>query len=346
MITDRESEPLLNLPILPLRDVVVFPYLVIPLFVGREKSIRALERAMETDKRILLITQRDEANDDPDVGSIYSVGTVSTILQLLKLPDNTVKVLVEGGTRAKVVEYSETEEYFSAYIEEINSEDGNLRELEVLSSSTVSQFEKYVKLNKKIPPEILSSLTGIKQPDRLADTICANLTLRTDRKQELLELVDTTERLKHLLALVQEEMELLQVASRIRGRVKRQMEKSQREYYLNEQMKAIQKELGDSEDDLNEAEELARKINRAGMTQEAKKKAVGELNKLKMMSPMSAEATVVRNYLDWLVGVPWKKRTRVKHNLTQAQAILEEDHYGLEKVKERILEYLAVILTI
>ena len=342
MTTGRESESFLNLPILPLRDVVVFPYLVIPLFVGREKSIRALERAMEADKRILLIAQKDEANDDPDVENIYSVGTVSTILQLLKLPDNTVKVLVEGETRVKVVEYSETEEYFSAYAEEINSEGGNLRELEVLSSSTVSQFEKYVKLNKKIPPEVLSSLSGIKQPDRLADIICANLMLKTDRKQKLLELADTTERLKHLLALIQEEMELLQVASRIRGRVKHQMEKSQREYYLNEQMKAIQKELGDSEDGLNETEELARKIEQAGMTQEAKKKAIGELSKLKMMSPMSAEATVVRNYIDWLVGVPWKKRTRVKHDLAKAQTILEEDHYGLEKVKERILEYLAV----
>ena len=342
MTTDRESESLLNLPILPLRDVVVFPHLVIPLFVGREKSIRALERAMETDKRILLITQKDEENDDPSVENIYSVGTISTILQLLKLPDNTVKVLVEGGTRAKVVEYSETEEYFSAYVEEMSSEGANLRELEVLSNSTVSQFEKYVKLNKKVPPEVLSSLSGIKQPDRLTDTICANLMLKTDRKQKLLELSDTAERLKHLLALIQEEIELLQVASRIRGRVKRQMEKSQREYYLNEQMKAIQKELGDSEDGLNEVEELARKIEQAGMTQEAKKKAVGELSKLKMMSPMSAEATVVRNYIDWLVGVPWKKRTRVKHDLAKAQAILEEDHYGLEKVKERILEYLAV----
>ena len=331
-----------NLPVLPLRDVVVFPHLVIPLFVGREKSIRALERAMETDKRILLVAQKDEADDDPGVEDIYTIGAVSTILQLLKLPDNTVKVLVEGVSRAQVLEFSDTDEYFAAAIEEFSTEDDNVRELEVLARSVLTQFEQYVKLNKKVPPEILSSLSNIDQPSRLADTICAHLTLKTDQKQRLLELVDTQERLEHLIASMEEEMELLQVEKRIRGRVKRQMEKSQREYYLNEQMKAIQKELGDADDGPNEVEELTRKIEEAGMTQEAKKKATSELNKLKMMSPMSAEATVVRNYLDWMVSVPWKKRSRVKHDLVKAEEVLEEDHYGLEKVKERILEYLAV----
>ncbi len=330
------------LPVLPLRDVVVFPHLVIPLFVGREKSIRALERAMEGDKRILLVAQKDEGEDDPGVEDIYETGSISTVLQLLKLPDNTVKVLVEGGQRARVRRYVETDEAFVADVEVIESPAANPRELEVLARSLVSQFEQYVKLNKKVPPELLASLSGIDDASRLADTIAAHLALKTARKQELLELADVRERVEQLIAIMQEEIELLQVEKRIRGRVKRQMEKSQREYYLNEQMKAIQKELGDMDESPNEVEDLTRKIEQAGMPKEAKEKAISELGKLKMMSPMSAEATVVRNYIDWLVSVPWKKRTRVRHDLAKAEAVLEGDHYGLEKVKERILEYLAV----
>jgi len=331
------------LPVLPLRDVVVFPHLVIPLFVGREKSIRALERAMATDKRILLITQKDEADDDPSVEGIYGVGSVSTILQLLKLPDNTVKLLVEGVERVQVVRYLDTESMFEAEVQGLaTAEDTEPRELDALSRSLITQFEQYVKANKKVPPEILASLSSISDAGRLADTIAAHLSLKTAQKQALLEIAGVRERIEKLISAMRDELEVLRVEKRIRGRVKRQMEKSQREYYLNEQMKAIQKELGDMEDGPNEIEELGRKIEQAGMSVEARKKVQNELNKLKMMSPMSAEATVVRNYIDWLVNVPWKSRSRVRMGLRKAQQVLDADHYGLDKVKERIVEYLAV----
>ncbi|MCP5152026.1 MAG: endopeptidase La [Ectothiorhodospiraceae bacterium] len=330
------------IPVLPLRDVVVYPHMVIPLFVGREKSIQALERAMEVDKRILLVAQQDAAQDDPGIDDIYRIGTLSSILQLLKLPDGTVKVLVEGGERARIVEFGASDPYFSADIELMPTGDADERELEVLTRSLLAQFEQYVKLNKKVPPEILASLSSIGDPSRLADTIAAQLSVKLDQKQKILEVASTQQRLEMLIRKLEEEIDLLQVEKRIRGRVKRQMEKSQREYYLNEQMKAIQKELGDMDDSPNEVEELSKKIQAAGMPKEARDKATAELNKLKMMSPMSAEATVVRNYIDWLVSVPWKKRTRIRLDIDTAEKTLEEDHYGLEKVKERILEYLAV----
>ena len=332
----------LVLPVLPLRDVVVFPHVVIPLFVGREKSIRALDLAMKADKRIMLIAQKDEAEEDPSIDSLYEVGGIANILQLLRLPDNTVKVLVEGVERARATRYLETESHFEAEVDLLRPQAPGGGEMEALSRSLVSQFEQYVKVNRKVPSEILSSVSGLDDPSRLADTIVAHLGLKTAQKQAILEVVETDERMERLIAAMQEEMELLQVEKRIRGRVKRQMEKSQREYYLNEQMKAIQKELGDMEEAPNELDELAKKIESVGMSEEAKRKATTELTKLKMMSPMSAEATVVRNYVDWLVNVPWKKRTRVRHDIAKAEAVLEADHYGLEKVKERILEYLAV----
>jgi ATP-dependent Lon protease len=333
------------MPVLPLRDVVVYPHMVIPLFVGREKSIQALERAMAHDKKIFLVAQKDAGEDDPNPDDIYRIGTISTILQLLKLPDGTVKVLVEGGERARVESFVDDEdEFFGAELTVLTApeEDGDERELEVLTRSVLAQFEQYVKLNKKVPPEILASLTSIDDPGRLADTIAAHLAVKIDQKQAILEIESRRERLEHMIARLEEEIDLLQVEKRIRGRVKRQMEKSQREYYLNEQMKAIQKELGDMDDAPNEIEDLARKIEEAGMPKEAREKATAELNKLKMMSPMSAEATVVRNYVDWLVSVPWKKRSKIRNNLAEAEAVLEADHYGLEKVKERIVEYLAV----
>ena len=332
----------LVLPVLPLRDVVVFPHVVIPLFVGREKSIRALDLAMNADKRIMLIAQKDEAEEDPSVDSLYEVGGVANILQLLRLPDNTVKVLVEGAERARVARYLETGTHFEAEVDLLVPEAPPGSEIEALTRSLLSQFEQYVKINRKVPAEILSSLSGLDDPARLADTIVAHLGLKTAQKQAILEVVETDQRMERLIAAMQEEMELLQVEKRIRGRVKRQMEKSQREYYLNEQMKAIQKELGDMEEAPSELDELASKIERVGMSEEAKRKATSELAKLKMMSPMSAEATVVRNYVDWLANVPWKKRTRVRHDIAKAEGVLEADHYGLEKVKERILEYLAV----
>ena len=330
------------LPVLPLRDVVVYPHMVIPLFVGRHKSIRALDRAMEVDKRILLVAQKDAAQDEPGSEDIYRVGTVSTILQLLKLPDGTVKVLVEGGQRVRIEKIAESEEFLAAEVEPLESDESDERETEALSRSLIAQFEQYVKLNKKVPPEILASLSNIDEPGRLADTVAAHLSVKIEQKQEILEIAGISGRLEHIVGLLEEEIDLLQVEKRIRGRVKRQMEKSQREYYLNEQMKAIQKELGDMDDAPNEVEELSRKIEKAGMTKEAKGKAVAELNKLRMMSSMSAEATVVRNYIDWLVSVPWKKRTRTRHDLAEAEAVLEADHYGLDRVKERIVEYLAV----
>ncbi len=330
-------------PVLPLRDVVVYPHMVIPLFVGREKSIRALEAAMDDDKRILLVAQKSAEVDDPQVEDIHEIGTLSTILQLLKLPDGTVKVLVEGAERASVVQFETTEEFFSARIEQRGSvEQTGEREIEVLMRSLLTLFDQYVKLNRKVPPEILTSLSGIDEPGRLADTIAAHMVLKLDEKQRILEIENISERLEHLMGIIEGEIDVLQIEKRIRGRVKQQMEKSQREYYLNEQMKAIQKELGEMDDIPNETDELQGKIEKAGMSKEAKTKANSELNKLKMMSPMSAEATVVRNYIDWLVNAPWKKRTRIRHDLTRAETVLDEDHYGLDKVKERILEYLAV----
>jgi len=327
---------------LPLRDVVVYPHMVIPLFVGREKSVRALDRAMETNKQILLVAQKSAADDEPGIEDVYTVGTLSNILQLLKLPDGTIKVLVEGDSRARIIKFIDSESYFSASAELLESGYGDDRELEVLTRSAVNQFDQYVKLNKKVPPELLTSLTGIDDASRLADTIAAHMSIKIEEKQVVLETVNINERLEYLIGLMESEIELLQVEKRIRGRVKSQMEKSQREYYLNEQMKAIQKELGDMDEAPNEIEELSGKIEKAGMPKEAKSKAVSELNKLKLMSPMSAEATVVRNYVDWLVNVPWKHRSKISRDIEKAEKILEADHYGLEKVKERILEYLAV----
>ncbi len=330
------------IPVLPLRDVVVFPHMVIPLFVGRKKSIKALERAMEGGKQIMLVAQKSASDDDPAPTAIHTIGTVANILQLLKLPDGTVKVLVEGEQRAEVTRFVETGETFSAEVRRLASEDLNDKEGEALMRSVLNEFDQYVKLNMKIPPEILTSLAGIDDPGRLADTVTAHLSLKIEEKQQILEMLNVRDRLEHILGVMESEIDLLQVEKRIRGRVKRQMEKSQREYYLNEQMKAIQKELGDLEDNPSEAEELAQKIKSAGMPKEAREKAQAELNKLKMMSPMAAEATVVRNYIDWLLAVPWKKHSKIRKDLAEAERILEADHYGLEKVKERIIEYLAV----
>jgi ATP-dependent Lon protease len=331
-----------SLPVLPLRDVVVFPHMVIPLFVGRPKSIRALETAMESGKQIMLVAQKSASDDDPGIESIHTIGTVASILQLLKLPDGTVKVLVEGERRAVILRYLETEEQFTGHTALLVAEPIDDREGEALTRSVLTEFDQYVKLNMKIPPEILTSLAGIDDPSRLADTIAAHLSLKIEEKQQILEIQRVQDRLERILAVMETEIDLLQVEKRIRGRVKRQMEKSQREYYLNEQMKAIQKELGELEEGPNEAEELSNKIAKAGMPKDAREKAESELKKLKMMSPMSAEATVVRNYIDWLVNVPWKKRSKIQKDLKRAEEILEKDHYGLEKVKERILEYLAV----
>jgi ATP-dependent Lon protease len=329
-------------PVLPLRDVVVYPHMVIPLFVGREKSVKALEKAMEGNKQILLVAQKSAVEDDPEIGEIYSIGTLSNILQLLKLPDGTIKVLVEGAQRAKIVEFTESESMFSASAELLEPSDKEDKEVDILGRAAMHQFDQYVKLNKKVPPEILSSLASIDDPSRLADTIAAHMSVKIDEKQNVLSFIDIHERLEYLIQLMESEIDLLHVEKRIRGRVKSQMEKSQREYYLNEQMKAIQKELGEMDDVPNELEDLANKIEKSGMHKDAKEKASSELNKLKMMSPMSAEATVVRNYVDWLVSVPWKKRSKISRDISKAETVLEEDHYGLEKVKDRILEYLAV----
>jgi ATP-dependent Lon protease len=330
-------------PVLSLRDVVVYPHMVIPLFVGRDRSILALDQSMNIDKRIVLVTQRSAEIDDPTEADLFDVGTLATVLQLLKLPDGTTKVLVEGGERVKISNFIDENGYFEAWWKMLPvGESHTEQELEVTMRSLVSLFEQYVKLNRKIPPELLTTLAGIEDPSRLADTVAAHLSVRLDEKQALLEIGSVTERMEKLMGLVEGEIEVLQLEKRIRGRVKTQMEKSQREYYLNEQMKAIQKELGDMDDAPNDMDELTRRVEGAGMSKEAKKKATSELNKLKMMSPMSAEATVVRNYIDWMLNVPWKKRSRIRKNLADAEAILEADHYGLEKVKERILEYLAV----
>ncbi len=329
-------------PVLPLRDVVVYPHMVIPLFVGRERSIVALNKSMDAGKRILLVAQKAADLDDPQPSDLYEVGTLATILQLLKLPDGTVKVLVEGGERALIDRFN-VGDHFSAEITPLADEDRHdEREIDVLVRSIITQFEQYVKLNKKVPPEVLTSLSGIDEPGRLADTVAAHMALKLSEKQRILEIQDIKSRLEQVLGIIEGEIDVLQIEKRIRGRVKQQMEKSQREYYLNEQMKAIQKELGEMEDAPNELADLEQKIEKAGMPAEAKEKAVSELNKLKLMSPMSAEATVVRNYVDWLVKAPWKKRSKVFKDLKKAEDVLESDHYGLEKVKERILEYLAV----
>lgn len=332
----------LSIPVLPLRDVVVYPHMVIPLFVGREKSIRCLEAAMEQNKQIFLSAQKDASVDEPEQADIHTIGTVATILQLLKLPDGTVKVLVEGSQRAEIEQFEPESDFFRAQVHYLDSEVMDEKEEEVMIRSAINQFEGYVKLNKKIPPEVLTSLSGIEEADRLADTMAAHMPLKLNDKQKVLEITDVRERLEFLMALMEGEIDLLQVEKRIRSRVKKQMEKSQREYYLNEQMKAIQKELGEMEDGPDEFEALQKKIEDANMPEEAEKKTRAELQKLKMMSPMSAEATVVRGYIDWMVSVPWKKRSRIKKDLANAEKILDADHYGLEKVKERILEYLAV----
>ncbi len=331
------------IPVLPLRDVVVYPHMVIPLFVGRERSIDALDAAMKDSKQILLVAQKEAEVDEPDIADLYEIGTLANILQMLKLPDGTVKVLVEGIQRSKVLHYKEIESYFSAVVTEIHDIlKLTEQEQDVLQRTVINSFDQYVKLNNKIPPEVLNSLSGIDDPSRLADTMAAHMTLKVSEKQAILETADIEKRLENLMTLMEGEVDLLEMEKRIRVRVKQQMEKNQREYYLNEQMKAIQKELGDMEDVPNEIEELAKKIESAGMSKEARTKADAELNKLKQMSPMSAEATVVRNYIDWMVNVPWKKKTKVRHDLKLAEQVLEAEHYGLDKVKERILEYLAV----
>ncbi len=329
-------------PLLPLRDVVVYPQIVQPLFVGRPKSIKALEIAMANNKQVLLVAQKNASDDEPGVEDLYEIGTVATILQLIRLPDGTVKVLVEGLKRAQLRNVSFEEEHFRAEILILNTDPVHPKEAELLIRSLLSQFEQYVQLSKKIPPEVMTSISSIDEPARLVDTIANHMTLQLQEKQNLLELVSLQARIEHLMALIESEIDLFQVEKRIRGRVKKQMEKSQREYYLNEQMKAIQKEMGEMEDVPNEAEELKTRIDDAGMPKEAKEKAVSELNKLKQMSPMSSEASVVRTYLDWMVNIPWKKRSKVRMDLVKAEAILEADHYGLKEVKERILEYLAV----
>jgi ATP-dependent Lon protease len=329
-------------PVLPLRDIVVFPHMIVPLFVGREKSVRALEDVMKDDKQILLVTQKNAAQDDPSTADIFLVGTIGTVLQLLKLPDGTVKVLVEGGQRARIQRFADNEMFFQAHAEVIGEKPGAHAEIEALSRTVVAQFEQYIKLNKKIPPEVLVSINQIDDPGKLADTVASHLTLKIPEKQELLETETVSERLEKVFGYMEGEIGVLQVEKRIRNRVKRQMEKTQREYYLNEQMKAIQKELGEGEDGKDEMAELEDKINKTKFSKEAHDKAMGELKKLRSMSPMSAEATVVRNYLDWMLSLPWHKRTKVKHDISAAERVLNADHFGLEKVKERILEYLAV----
>jgi ATP-dependent Lon protease len=329
-------------PVLPLRDIVVFPHMIVPLFVGREKSVRALEDVMKDDKQILLVAQKNASQDDPAPGDIYSVGTIGTVLQLLKLPDGTVKVLVEGGQRAKIVKYVENPNFFQAYAEVLPDQVGDQAEVEALTRTVIGQFEQYIKLNRKIPPEVLVSINQIEDSAKLADTVASHLALKIPEKQELLETETVTQRLERIFGFMESEIGVLQVEKRIRNRVKRQMEKTQREYYLNEQLKAIQKELGEIDEGRDEASELEERIKNTKLSKEARDKAMAELKKLRTMSPMSAEATVVRNYLDWLLSIPWKKRTKVKRDIRLAEKVLDADHYGLEKVKERILEYLAV----
>ena len=343
MTEQSQGQTLNELPMLPLRDVVVFPHMVVPLFVGRDKSISALESAMEDSKKILLVAQRDAETDDPGQKDIYEIGTVATVLQMLRLPDGTVKVLVEGNARAKVTSLSEEGEFLTGSVEEIPEPGVEEREEEVLVRTLMEEFEKFAKLSKKVPSEVSNSLTGIEELDRLADTMASHLELKVPEKQELLETIDLRKRVEVLLGKLDSEIDLIEIEKRIRGRVKKQMERSQREYYLNEQMKAIQKEMGQLGDGSGQDfEDLEQRIEASGMPKEAREKAEAELNKLKMLSPMSAEATVVRGYIDWLLAVPWKKRSRVRHDIDRARRILDEDHYGLDEVKERILEYLAV----
>lgn len=338
----KKHESMNSLPLLPLRDVVVYPHMVVPLFVGREKSIKALENAMIQDKKILLVAQQNASDDDPVLDDLYAVGTVATVLQLLKLPDGTVKVLVEGLFRAEIGSIDESNDFYIAEFQEVESEPFSDSDVEPMVRSLMSQFEQYVKLSKKIPVEILTSVSSIEEPSRLVDTIAAHMSMKIDEKQKMLEFADLNARLEYLMAMLEAEIDLFQVEKRIRGRVKKQMEKSQREYYLNEQMKAIQKELGDLDEGGNEIDDLEKKVKDAGMPKEALEKASAELNKLRMMSPMSAEATVVRGYVDWMISIPWKKKSKVRHDIAKAKEILDQDHYGLEEVKERILEYLAV----
>jgi ATP-dependent Lon protease len=328
--------------VLPLRDIVVFPHMIVPLFVGREKSVKALEDVMQENKQILLVAQKNASDDDPTTEDLYKIGTVASVLQLLKLPDGTVKVLVEGKTRAEVQNYLDNDEFFEAEIEEkaVVGLDG--AEIEALCRSVVGQFEQYIKLNKKIPPEALVSVNQIEEADKLADTVSSHLALKMNEKQELLEIASVSDRMEKIISFMEGEIGVLQVEKKIRGRVKRQMEKTQREYYLNEQLKAIQRELGETDEGKDENSEIEEKIIATKLSKDAKEKAEGELKKLRNMSPMSAEATVVRNYLDWILGIPWKKRSRINRDIRKAQNILNSDHYGLEKVKERILEYLAV----
>jgi len=329
-------------PVLPLRDIVVFPHMIVPLFVGRERSVRALEDVMKDDRQILLVAQKNAAQDDPGTGDIFSVGTVSTILQLLKLPDGTVKVLVEGGQRASITRFTDREEFFEAEAQLIEERGGEFQEVEALARSVVGQFEQYIKLNKKVPPEVLVSINQIDDPSKLADTVASHLALKISEKQEMLEIESVAERLERVYSHMESEIGVLQVEKKIRSRVKRQVEKTQREYYLNEQLKAIQKELGETEDGRDEVTELDERIKKTALSKEAREKALAEVKKLRSMSPMSAEATVVRNYLEWMLSIPWKKRTRIKKDIKHAHEILDADHYGLKKVKERILEYLAV----
>src|SRR3954468_21498251 len=330
-------------PVLPLRDIVVFPHMIVPLFVGREKSVKALEDVMKDDKQILLVTQKNAAQDDPSPGDIYSVGTVGTVLQLLKLPDGTVKVLVEGGYRARITRFTENDAFFVAEASALtDTADPAGKEVEALARSVVSQFEQYIKLNKKVPPEVLVSINQIEDPSKLADTVASHLSLKIAEKQELLEIGSVSERLEKIYAFMEGEIGVLQVEKRIRSRVKRQMEKTQREYYLNEQMKAIQKELGEGEDGRDEIAEIEERVKKTKLSKEAREKAQAEVKKLRTMSPMSAEATVVRNYLDWMLSLPWGKKSKTKKDLGLAENVLHDDHYGLEKVKERIPEYLAL----
>ncbi|GAM57232.1 ATP-dependent protease La type I [Vibrio ishigakensis] len=336
-----ERSERIEIPVLPLRDVVVYPHMVIPLFVGREKSINCLQSAMDDNKQVLLVAQKEADTEEPTKEDLFQVGTVATILQLLKLPDGTVKVLVEGQQRAKIHSIRE-DDFFIADAEFMTTPELDDKDQEVLVRSAISQFEGFIKLNKKIPPEVLTSINGIDEAPRLADSIAAHMPLKLSDKQRVLEIIDVNERLEFLMGSMESEIDILQVEKRIRGRVKKQMEKSQREYYLNEQMKAIQKELGDMDDAPDEFEALQKKIEESKMPAEAREKTEQELQKLKMMSPMSAEATVVRGYIDWMIGVPWAKRSKVKKNLAKAEEVLNSDHYGLERVKERILEYLAV----
>ena len=329
-------------PVLPLRDIVVFPHMIVPLFVGREKSVRALEEVMRDEKKIMLVAQKNAAEDDPTPADIHLVGTIGSVLQLLKLPDNTVKVLVEGGSRARIHRFDDFSEYFRVEASVMEEDVGDSQEIEALARSLYSQFEQYVKLNKKIPPEVLVSLNQIEDPSKLADTVASHLTTKVSEKQELLEIGNVVERLERAYSLMESEIGVMQVEKRIRSRVKRQMEKTQREYYLNEQMKAIQRELGEGEDGKDEMAELEEKIQKTKLSKEAREKVASELKKLRNMSSMSAEATVVRNYLEWILSIPWGKRSRISRDINKAERILDEDHYGLDKVKQRILEYLAV----